>query len=94
MTSVLTVIALVTKLKTSTHTTHGEAFYREKLSNSNITFGFKQFSNAQHEYNEMLSEGDLAYFGGKFTVDDQKLLVSKMLLYFVILCFYLIIKFY
>ncbi|CAB4482682.1 unnamed protein product [Rhizophagus irregularis] len=28
-----------------------------------------------HEYNESFREGDLVLFGGKFTIDDQKLLV-------------------
>lgn len=57
MASTLTVIGLVTKLKSSTQTSHGEAVYREKLSDKNIIFGFKQFSNALHEYNEMLRRG-------------------------------------
>ena len=76
MTSTLTIIALVTKLRSSIQTTHGEAIYREKVSNNNIAFGFKQFSNARHEYNKLFNEGDLVYFGGKFTVEEQKLLVS------------------
>jgi len=83
MTSVLTIIALVTKLKSSTQTAYGEAIYREKISNTNIAFSFKQFLNAKHEYNETLNEGDLVCFGGKFTVDEQQLLVSV-----IIFCFY------
>ena len=81
MSSTLSVIGLITKLKTSTQTTSGEAIYREKTSGNNIPFGFKQFANAQNDYNETLMEGDLAFFAGKFTVDEQKLLVS------IILCF-------
>lgn len=76
MTSTLTVIGLVTKLKTSTQTIYGEAIYREKVTNQNIVFGFKQFTNAIHEYNEMLREGDLVLFCGKFTFDEMKLLVN------------------
>lgn len=76
MTSTLTVIGLVTRLRSSTQTTHGEAVYKEKSSNNNIVFGFKQFNNALHEYNEAFREGDLVLFGGKFTTDEQKLLVS------------------
>ena len=75
MTSILTVIGLVTKLKTSTQITSGEAIYRDKTS-KNTTFNFKQFANARNDYNEILTEGDLVYFAGKFTVDEQKLLVS------------------
>jgi hypothetical protein len=76
MTSTLTVIGLVTKIKASSNqVTSGEAIYREKTS-QNIAFDFKQFSNARNEYNEALIEGDLVFFGGKFTVDEQKLLVS------------------
>jgi hypothetical protein len=76
MTSTLTVIGLVTRLKSSSQIIYGEAVYREKVSNDNIVFGFKQFTNAMHEYNESFREGDLVLFGGKFTIDDQKLLVS------------------
>ena len=76
MTSTLTVIGLVTRLKTSTQTIYGDAIYREKATNQNIVFGFKQFTNAIHEYNEMLREGDLVLFGGKFTFDEMKLLVN------------------
>ena len=36
---------------------------------------FKQFTNAQHEYNEHFNEGDLVLFGRKFTLDGEKLMV-------------------
>lgn len=78
MSSTLTVIALVTKLRNSSQITSGEAIYREKVTRGNTSFAFKQFVNARNEYNEKLTEGDLVYFGGKFTVDDNKLLVSIM----------------
>ncbi len=84
MTSTLTVIGLVTKLKTSTQISSGEAIYRDKMS-KNIAFSFKQFANAQHDYNETLTEGDLVFFGGKFTVDDQKLLVSIIHHFYIII---------
>ena len=58
----------------------------EKISNENVVFAFKQFTNAQHNYNEAFREGDLVSFGGKFTIDDQKLLVSIS-----IFCLYVII---
>src|SRR5438270_12533394 len=86
MTSSLTVIGLVTRLKSSTQTTYGEAIYLEKISNKNVVFAFKQFTNAQHNYNEAFRKGDLVSFGGKFTIDDQKLLVSIS-----IFCLYVII---
>jgi len=76
MTSTLTVIGLVTRLRTSNNTTYGDAEYREKISNKNHVFVFKQFTNARHEYNEAFKEGDLVLFGGKFTIDKQKLFVS------------------
>ncbi len=76
MTSTLTVIGLVTKIKSSSQMIYGEAIYREKVSNDNVSFGFKQFTNALHEYNEPIREGDLVLFRGKFMIDDQKLLVS------------------
>lgn len=84
MTSTLTVIGLVTKIKTSTLVTSGEAIYRDKTS-ANIAFSFKQFANARDEYNETLTEGDLVSFGGKFTVDDQTLLVSIIRNFYVII---------
>ena len=84
MTSTLTVIGLVTKIKTSTQMTSGEAIYRDKTS-KNIAFSFKQFANARNEYNETLTEGDLVPFGGKFTVDEQKLLVSIIHHFYVII---------
>src|SRR2546423_15250060 len=62
MTSTLSVIALVTRLRSSTNTTYGDAEYREKILNKNHVFGFKQFTNAQHEYNELFKEGDLVFF--------------------------------
>ncbi len=76
MTSTLTVIGLITKLKTSVQISSGEAIFREKITNNNIPFAFKQFANARNEYNELLKEGDLVFFAGKFTVDEGKLLVS------------------
>ena len=79
MISSLSVISLVTRLMTTTSTTYGEAVYREKVSENNITFAFKQFSNAKNEYNEILNEGDLVFFGGKFTIDEEKVLVSIVL---------------
>lgn len=78
MTSTLSVIALVTRLRTTSKTTSGEAIYREKVSDQTHPFEFKQFINARHEYNEAFSEGDLVLFGGKFTLDDQKLVVSNI----------------
>jgi hypothetical protein len=81
MSSTLSVIGFVTKSKISGQTTSGEAIYREKLSDKSIAFAFKQFMNAKSEYNETIMEGDLIFFGGKFTVDEQKLLVS------IVLCF-------
>src|ERR1044072_4372207 len=92
MTSSLTVIGLVTRLKSSTQT-YGKAVYLEKFSNENINFAFKQFTNAQHNYNKAFREGDLVSFGGKFTIDDQKLLVSVSIfcLYVIIIDFKLII---
>jgi len=83
MTSTLSVIGLVTKTKTSTQMTFGEAVYRNHTEN--IAFKFKQFENAKHEYNETLREGDLVSFGGKFTVDEQKLLVSIIHHFYVII---------
>ncbi|GBC40549.2 hypothetical protein GLOIN_2v1884965 [Rhizophagus irregularis DAOM 181602=DAOM 197198] len=74
MTATLSVIALVVRLRESSHTAFGDAIYREKVSNENPVFGFKQFSNALHDYNEAFKEGDLVHFGGKFTIDDNKLM--------------------
>jgi hypothetical protein len=76
MCSTLSVIGLVTKLKTSTQTASGEAIYKEKVSGNCNSFVFRQFANARNEYNETLMEGDLVFFAGKFTVDEQKLFVS------------------
>lgn len=76
MTTTLTVIALVTRMKQTTQTVVGDATYREKVSNEYPIFGFKQFVNSQHEYNEAFREGDLVSFGGRFTVDNDKLMVS------------------
>ncbi|POG58064.1 hypothetical protein GLOIN_2v1790909, partial [Rhizophagus irregularis DAOM 181602=DAOM 197198] len=75
MTATLSVIALVVRLRESSHTAFGDAIYREKVSNENPVFGFKQFSNALHDYNEAFKEGDLVHFGGKFTIDDNKLML-------------------
>src|SRR4051812_4776459 len=72
MTSTLSVIALVTRLRSTSHTVNGDAMYREKISNQNHVFTFKQFVNAHHEYNESFKEGDLVLFGGKFTLDEKK----------------------
>jgi hypothetical protein len=78
MTSSLTVIGLVVRLKTSNQTSYGDAVYR---TDEIHTFGIKQFVNARHDYNKEYKEGDLVLFGGKFTIDDQKkLLVSIYLL--------------
>ncbi|GBB89684.1 hypothetical protein RclHR1_16470003 [Rhizophagus clarus] len=76
MTSTLTVIGLITRLKISDKTLFGEAIYREKVSSQNYTFGIKQFTNAQNEYNEAFSEGDLVLLGGKFTLDGEKLMLA------------------
>ena len=80
MTSTLSVIALVTRLRSSTNTTYGDAEYREKILNKNHVFSFKQFTNARHEYNELFKEGDLAFFAGKFTIDNQKLFVNIIII--------------
>lgn len=76
MTSSLSVIGLVTRLKISPQTTYGNAIYRDKLTDENHVFVIKQFVNAQHEYNEAYKEGDLVLFGGKFTIDQEKLMVN------------------
>jgi hypothetical protein len=76
MTSTLTVIGLVTRLKLSTHTAYGDAIYREKVLNQTPVFGFKQFVNARNDYNEIFKEGDLVLFGGKFTLEEEKLMVN------------------
>ncbi|UZO05549.1 uncharacterized protein OCT59_025897 [Rhizophagus irregularis] len=81
MTATLSVITLVVRLRESSHTAFGDAIYREKVSNENPVFGFKQFSNALHDYNEAFKEGDLVHFGGKFTIDDNKLMVSNFCMY-------------
>lgn len=80
MTSSLTVIGLVTRLKISTHTSCGDAIYREKITNQTYTFGIKQFTNARDDYNESFKEGDLVLFGGKFTIEESKLMVNIILL--------------
>lgn len=82
MASSLSVIALVTRVRTSNQTTAGEASYREKTSGNNVTFSFKQFTNAVNEYNEPLIEGDLVFFAGKFTVDEERLFVSIVVLFY------------
>lgn len=102
MSSTLSVIGLVTKLKTSVQTTSGEAIYREKVTGNLICFSFRQFANARNEYNEILTEGDLIFFAGKFTVDEQKLLVlfyylllfKKIKKHMYINCFVLIFFFF
>lgn len=76
MTSSLSVIGLVSRLKTSSQTTFGSAIYKDKLTNENHNFVIKQFVNAQHEYNESYKEGDLVLFGGKFTIEQEKLMVN------------------
>jgi hypothetical protein len=77
MTTSLTVIGLVVRLKVSTLTAYGDAVYREKSTNQNYTFVIKQFVNARDEGNEIFNEGDLVLFGGKFTLDEQtKIMVS------------------
>lgn len=63
MTSSLTVIALITRLRVSDKIVFGDALYREKISSQNYTFGVKQFMNAQHHYNEAFNEGDLVLLG-------------------------------
>jgi hypothetical protein len=81
MSSTLSVISLITKSKSLNQITSGEAIYRDKVTENNITFVFKQFMNARNDYNETLTQGDLVFFAGKFTVDEQKLFVS------IVLCF-------
>jgi hypothetical protein len=76
MTSTLTVMALVVRLRSSEKTVYGDAIYREKIFEQNHTFGFKQFINSRHEYNETFKEGDLVLFGGKFTLEGEKLMVN------------------
>jgi hypothetical protein len=76
MTTTLSVIALVTRLRQSSQTTFGDAEYRDKITDQNPTFGFKQFINSRNEHNEEFKEGDLVFFGGKFTLDNEKLMVN------------------
>ena len=89
MTSTLTVIGLIVRIRTSDKLVYGDAIYREKISSQNHVFTFKQFINSRHEYNEAFNEGDLVLFGGKFTIDDKKLMVIIffLILYFIILYF-------
>ncbi|RIA79938.1 hypothetical protein C1645_839596 [Glomus cerebriforme] len=75
MSCTLTVIGLVTRLRVSNQITNGDAIYRKKVSNQTCAFGLKQFTNARHEYNEQFKEGDLVFFGGKFTLDEEKLVL-------------------
>lgn len=82
MTTTLSVIALVTHLKQSTQTVFGEAKYRDNVSNEYPVFGFKQFIKSQHPHNEKFGEGDLVSFGGRFTLDDKKLMVSIFIIYY------------
>ncbi|GBC04725.1 hypothetical protein RclHR1_05830003 [Rhizophagus clarus] len=72
MTTTLTVVGLITRLKVTTQIAYGDATYR---SDRNYDFSFKQFTNSQHEYNVTFGEGDLVLLGGKFTIDEQKLLL-------------------
>jgi len=81
----MTVIGLVTRLKLSTQTAYGDAVYREKIQNKTHTFSFKQFFNARNEYNEPFKEGDLVLFGGKFTVDQERLMVNIIIFIFYVL---------
>lgn len=76
MTTTLTVIALIIRLKTSDKTVYGNAAYREKTSETH-TFDIKQFINARHEYNEEFCQGDLVLLGGKFTLEGTKLMVRN-----------------
>jgi hypothetical protein len=80
MTSSLTVIALIVRLKVSNHTSYGDAEYRDRSTDEIKTFTIKQFANARHDSNQPFKEGDLVLLGGKFTLDNQKLLVSIILL--------------
>ena len=57
-----------------------------KKSLTKILISLLNNSQMQHNYNEAFREGDLVSFGGKFTIDDQKLLVSVS-----IFCLYVII---
>lgn len=75
MTTTLTVIALIIRLRVSDKTVYGDAVYREKISQKNHTFSIKQFTNARHDYNEEFCEGDLVLLGGKFTLEGTKLMV-------------------
>jgi|tagenome__1003787_1003787.scaffolds.fasta_scaffold20705844_1 hypothetical protein len=75
MTTTLTVIALIVRLRVSDKTVYGDAIYREKTSQTH-TFNIKQFTNARHEYNEEFHEGDLVLLGGKFTLEGTKLMVK------------------
>ena len=86
MTTTLTVIALIRHIKSSDKTAYGEATYREKIANKNHHFSFKQFINARHAYNEPFHEGDLVLLGGKFTVDNKKLMVIILFLNSLFLC--------
>ncbi|GBC04010.1 hypothetical protein RclHR1_05470001 [Rhizophagus clarus] len=76
MTATLTVIGLIVHLRTANQIAYGDAIYRDKITETNHRFTFKQFFNARHAYNEPYHEGDLVLLGGKFTVDDQKLMLS------------------
>jgi hypothetical protein len=72
-------MGLVVRLKKSPQTIHGDAIYREKLTNQTNVFGIKQFINSHSECNEAFKEGDLVLFGGKFTLDDQKKLMVNII---------------
>ena len=77
MTTTLSVIALVTRLRSSAQITSGEAIYRDKITDTTNAFAFKQFANARHDYNEKFREGDLVFFAGKFSLDEDRLVVSN-----------------
>ncbi|GES84728.1 hypothetical protein GLOIN_2v1873041 [Rhizophagus clarus] len=76
MTATLTVIGLIVHLRTANQIAYGDAIYRDKITETNHRFTFKQFFNARHAYNEPYHEGDLVLLEGKFIVDDQKLMLS------------------
>jgi hypothetical protein len=78
MTSTLTIIGLITILRTYDKTIYGEALYREKITTKTHTFSIKQFVNARHHYNDAFNEGDLVLLGGKFTIEGKKLMVKSI----------------
>jgi hypothetical protein len=82
MSSALSVIALITRLRDTAHTTFGDAIYREKVSNDNPVFSFKQFVNSRHEYNKQFKEGDLVYLGANspLTIKNLWYAISYLLI--------------